>query len=371
MADERPTFMPDEDDAVADEPIELPEHLQAEQPLPPRPEPAPEAEPEASDAPEDALDDGETAHAPGSFLAGLTGGARRAAARATAPSDDADTVTEVDPATGAAVPDGVEDTPDAWGEDVRQADPGVGQERGDEPESPHPFDDDAKLAILLRGAIVAGALGAIVAILALTVVPEPLRISGLLFAAILAGVAVSMGHVGHRADSMGQRPQVQLSRMSTVTGYAALGVVMIAVLFVVVPLILGPTAQGQLRTAQELAVGQCVADPYATWDDFQEEIGDDDWWFDVVPCTQEHFGEISLVNLAPPYDEPTYAQGDSESLAECISGFEAYVGTPWESSSLTVEDYYPTGAAWQSSPYVVCIVAGSEPLTGTLFGSGL
>ena len=80
---ERGERFPDEDDAVADEPIELPEHLQAEQPLPPRPEPAPEAEPEASDAPEDALDDGETAHAPGSFLAGLTGGARRAAARAT------------------------------------------------------------------------------------------------------------------------------------------------------------------------------------------------------------------------------------------------------------------------------------------------
>lgn len=368
MADERPTFMPDDDDAVADEPIELPEHLQAEQPLPPRPEPAPEPEPEAADRAEGAPEGGESEHAPGSFLAGLTGGARRDSAAAPAPSGEAD---GGDIVTDAAVPDGADDRPDAAGEDDRAAAPGVAREQADQPQTPHPFDDDAKLAILLRGAIVAGVLGAIVAILALTVVPEALRISGLLLAAILAGVAVSMGHVGHRADSMGQRPQVELSRMSTVTGYAALGVVVIAVLFVVVPLILGPTAQGELRTAQELAVGQCVADPYATWDDFQEEIGDDDWWFDVVPCTQEHFGEISLVNLAPTYDEPTYAQGDSESLTECISGFESYVGTPWESSSLTVEDYYPTGAAWQSSPYVVCIVAGSESLTGTLFGSGL
>lgn len=359
MADERPTFMPDEADAVADEPIDLPEHLQAEQPLPPRPEPTPARLEESSGGGDDARSDDDASHAPGSFLAGLTGAGRMVDSPEGEARDGGTEGVVVDTEPAAEVAPESDEAP--------RPEPGVGEDR----DAPHPLDDDAKLAILLRGAIVAGALGAIAAILALTVAPEQLRISGLLLAAILSGVAVSMGHVGHRAERMGQRPQEQLSRMSTITGYAALGVVVVAVLVVLVPLVLGPTAQGQLRTAQELAVGQCVADPYATWDDFQEEIGDDDWWFDVVPCTQRHFGEVSLVNLAPTFDEPTTGQGESESLAACIAGFETYVGTTWESSSLSVEDYYPTGAAWEASPYVVCVISSPEPMTGMLAGSGL
>lgn len=114
-----------------------------------------------------------------------------------------------------------------------------------------------------------------------------------------------------------------------------------------------------------IKIGDCFNDV----DSDSEEISS----LPTVPCTEAHdnevYAETSLTGDEYPGDDVVAQQADQY----CYEQFEAFVGTPYESSAL---DYYPITplqSGWEElgDRLVSCAVYDWEgPVTGTLRGSG-
>ncbi|RPF19800.1 septum formation family protein [Myceligenerans xiligouense] len=91
----------------------------------------------------------------------------------------------------------------------------------------------------------------------------------------------------------------------------------------------------------------------------------------VMPCDEEHTGEIyaekDLANGEYPGEKDVTAEADTF----CEGEFEAFVGVPYSESELYFWSFYPTEASWQQEDRTVqCVLESEKPVTDTLEGVG-
>ena len=89
----------------------------------------------------------------------------------------------------------------------------------------------------------------------------------------------------------------------------------------------------------------------------------------VAPCSQPHLEEVYVkFNLAPgPY--PGDKRVDRRAGNGCFKRFEQFVGISFDSSELDMYYLTPVRDFWREDRSVVCTVAVTSPITGTLKGS--
>ncbi|GAA4765249.1 MULTISPECIES: septum formation family protein [Microbacterium] len=115
-----------------------------------------------------------------------------------------------------------------------------------------------------------------------------------------------------------------------------------------------------------VAVGDCIGTPA------EGEVTD----VEVVPCDQPHDGEVYYEVTMPDGDWPG-DQAVSDAADEgCIGAFEAFIGTPYDTSAIYVQYLTPTEATWTdptlNDRLISCIAyQDGQQTTGTLEGSGL
>lgn len=129
---------------------------------------------------------------------------------------------------------------------------------------------------------------------------------------------------------------------------------------------------GEITEANEnadvfaLKVGDCLAQS----DELNE--ADEVSSVPVVPCTEEHDGQVYAAVEAPEGDFPgtTELQTDAEEF--CVPEFETFVGVTYEESVLDYYPFYPTTASWdQGDREIQCVVFDPEgPVTGALENAG-
>lgn len=103
-----------------------------------------------------------------------------------------------------------------------------------------------------------------------------------------------------------------------------------------------------LLSAPSAEVGECVqmADLQAA------EVQD----IPTVDCTEEHDGQVVSKFVAPAGDYPTDEEWQTIIQDGCTGGFEEYVGTSYDESSLNLQDLSPTEEGWDADDRsVICI----------------
>ncbi|MBL0888172.1 septum formation family protein [Myceligenerans indicum] len=89
----------------------------------------------------------------------------------------------------------------------------------------------------------------------------------------------------------------------------------------------------------------------------------------VMPCDEEHTGEIyaekDLANGTYPGEEDVTNEADTF----CENEFETFVGTPYSESELYFWSFYPTKESWrQDDRTIQCVLESEQPVTETLKG---
>ncbi len=123
----------------------------------------------------------------------------------------------------------------------------------------------------------------------------------------------------------------------------------------------GPVTQGEVFV-EDLAVGDCVDEDFDAIDAVLT--------LTVTRCDGSHRGQVFLVQDLPDGEFPGDAAVEDQSYAMCDPGFEAWIGRPYASSSLSYVYYFPDAERWATDRTVQCIVTTPSPVTGTLQGSG-
>lgn len=113
-----------------------------------------------------------------------------------------------------------------------------------------------------------------------------------------------------------------------------------------------------------LSVGDCLDEQTG------EEISD----VPLVPCSEPHdmevFGEITLDDGDWPGVDVVGQQADEG----CYAQFEAFVGLPYEESTLLFSSYMPTQQGWEEfdDRLVSCLIMDpAGKTTGSLAGAGI
>jgi hypothetical protein len=124
-------------------------------------------------------------------------------------------------------------------------------------------------------------------------------------------------------------------------------------------------SQGQ-RDVTNLAVGDCFNASDA------EEIAE----VESRDCDEPHrFEVVHVVNWPNPDDPyPSQAAQDEFIFNECVAAFAGYVGTDYQTSSLTFSWFYPTQEGWSLGDHeFVCMVSDpvDEQLETSVRDSGL
>lgn len=119
-------------------------------------------------------------------------------------------------------------------------------------------------------------------------------------------------------------------------------------------------------SVQEFTVGECVN---LTADVTEEstEVGE----LPVVDCAEPHDAEVFHVvdTSLTEFDETAIT---TEADLACYDAFEGYVGMAYEESSIYYTLLYPTQQSWDADDRaIVCLLVGSEQVTGSLQGSGI
>jgi hypothetical protein len=120
-------------------------------------------------------------------------------------------------------------------------------------------------------------------------------------------------------------------------------------------------------SVQQFSVGQCVNDPVVA-EDGQQEVGT----LPVVDCSEPHTGEVFYVEELSGDSVPADVASQADEV--CAANFEAFVGLPYEESSLYLTSLYPTEGSWsQGDRQIVCLIVDGEgdAMTGTAKDSGL
>jgi hypothetical protein len=128
-----------------------------------------------------------------------------------------------------------------------------------------------------------------------------------------------------------------------------------------------PAASGSTNaiSAFDLEVGDCFDAPDV------EAVAD----VELIGCDEPHRYEAYHIENHPAgADEPFIGDEAMTSYADdvCIGAFEAFVGVPWEGSTLTYFFLQPTADTWEEvdDREVLCAVYSTEgDLTGSVEGS--
>lgn len=96
--------------------------------------------------------------------------------------------------------------------------------------------------------------------------------------------------------------------------------------------------------------------------------------FDGVPCTEPHDNEVFYTFDLPDGDFPGDEVIQAEATDQCLTQFEAYVGTAYEVSSFGLTWLSPTVGSWsQGDQEIACLVNNFDDSqkTGSAKGTGL
>ncbi len=121
----------------------------------------------------------------------------------------------------------------------------------------------------------------------------------------------------------------------------------------------------------QLEVGDCFDDwEGATADTGSQEITD----VPIIECAEPHDNEIYSMEDLPDGTFPGNAAVEEAVVEMCYDGFEAFVGLPYEESSLDFGWLFPTADSWADGDReVVCFVYDLElaKLTGSMANAGI
>lgn len=110
-----------------------------------------------------------------------------------------------------------------------------------------------------------------------------------------------------------------------------------------------------------LRVGDCV--------DLGDELDDEEVWsVHVVPCDDDHTGEVyassDLTDASYPGEKAVIAAADEF----CYGAFERFVGVSFELSALYYATFYPSAESWEGmhDRELLCIIEDPSGVSGTL-----
>jgi hypothetical protein len=148
--------------------------------------------------------------------------------------------------------------------------------------------------------------------------------------------------------------------------------VLAALLLGLALLLAGCSDAGEDVSVYDIRVGDCFNDPGEI---SKKVITEKD--LPKRPCTQPHDNEIFAVFEHPGAKGAPFP-GDDELERfvgeECLERFEAYVGEPYNDSTLAIGTIRPVKKSWEDEDdrAAACFLYGDdhEPLTGSKRGSG-
>ena len=115
---------------------------------------------------------------------------------------------------------------------------------------------------------------------------------------------------------------------------------------------------------EELRIGDCLDENVSAPDET-------DWTETVVPCDDPHSGQIYLLVELDGSQYPSLATIRETADARCAAGFADWVGTPVESSELTVSYLYPDEDNWDYDREIKCIAVPPTEVVKALFMRGV
>lgn len=135
----------------------------------------------------------------------------------------------------------------------------------------------------------------------------------------------------------------------------------------VVGLLAAPLAACSDSSVMHMRVGQCILLPEGSDETTATTI-------DKTSCTREHDAEVFAVASAPDGDFPGAEALNRQAETDCISAFDAYVGSDYLTSSLDATWMIPTKDSWaQNDRSIVCLARPLDhsKLTSSVKESGL
>ena len=128
--------------------------------------------------------------------------------------------------------------------------------------------------------------------------------------------------------------------------------------------LIAPLAACSDTSVMHMQVGQCILLP-------EEKTATT---VETTNCTSEHDAEVFALASAPDGDFPGAEALNRQAETECISAFDAYVGSDYLTSSLDATWMIPTKDSWaQKDRSIVCLARPLDhsKLTSSVKESGL
>ena len=135
----------------------------------------------------------------------------------------------------------------------------------------------------------------------------------------------------------------------------------------VVALATAPLAACSDSSVMHMRVGQCILLP-------EDKSATTATTIDKTSCTREHDAEVFAVASAPDGDFPGAEALNRQAETECISAFDAYVGSDYLTSSLDATWMIPTKDSWaHKDRTIVCLARPLDhsKLTQSVRDSGM
>lgn len=117
--------------------------------------------------------------------------------------------------------------------------------------------------------------------------------------------------------------------------------------------------------AMTVQVGDCID---------VDALGEQETFTDlpVIPCDDEHTGEIYAEKVLDDGDYPGDDSIQEEADTFCGEEFEGFVGMPYADSALYYWSFYPTKDSWRLDDRTIqCVLESEDPVTGSLEGAAL
>ena len=120
-------------------------------------------------------------------------------------------------------------------------------------------------------------------------------------------------------------------------------------------------------SVMHMQVGQCILLP-------EDKSATTATTIDKTSCTREHDAEVFALASAPDGDFPGAEALNRQAETDCISAFDAYVGSDYLTSTLDATWMIPTKDSWaQNDRSIVCLARPLDhsKLTQSVKESGL
>ncbi len=114
---------------------------------------------------------------------------------------------------------------------------------------------------------------------------------------------------------------------------------------------------GALGGAPTAEVGECL-----NMENLQEAEVDE---IPTVECGEEHDGQVVHTFDMPDGDYPSDEEWQTAIEQGCIEGFEDYVGSSYDDSTIALRDLSPTAESWDAGDRAVLCIGYLEDSTST------